>query len=80
MLVDTHNLISITEANQNFSRVTRLADANGEVIIFKNNKPKYILYDIETSPQLEMTDEEKIEFVGRRILKEHINAFKELAK
>lgn len=80
MVINTEKIMSITEANQNFSKAARIADRNGEVVIFKNNKPKYVLYDIETSPQIEMTDEEKIEYVGRRILKEHLNAFRELAK
>ena len=80
MLIDTAKIMSITDVNQNFSRAARIAEQKGEVVIFKNNKPKYVLYDIETSPRIEMTDEEKIEFVGRRILKEHLNAFKELAK
>ena len=80
MIINSENIISITEANQNFSRAAKIADKNGEAVIFKNNKPKYVLYNIEASPQIEMSDEEKIEFVGRRILKEHLNAFKELAK
>lgn len=80
MIINSENIISITEANQNFSRAAKIADRNGEAVIFKNNKPKYVLYNIEASPQIEMSDEEKIEFVGRRILKEHLNAFKELAK
>lgn len=80
MVIDTEKIITITEANQNFSKAVRIADKNGEAVIFKNNKPKYILTNIEASPQIEMTDEEKIEFVGRRILKEHLNAFRELAK
>ena len=80
MIINSENIISITEANQNFSKAAKIADKNGEAVIFKNNRPKYVLYDIESSPQIEMTEEEKIEFVGRRILKEHMNAFKELAK
>ncbi|MDO4810136.1 MAG: type II toxin-antitoxin system Phd/YefM family antitoxin [Eubacteriales bacterium] len=80
MIINSENIISITEANQNFSKAAKNADKNGEAMIFKNNRPKYVLYDIESSPQIEMTEEEKIEFVGRRILKEHLNAFKELAK
>lgn len=80
MIINSENIISITEANQNFSKAAKIADKNGEAVIFKNNRPKYVLYDIESSPQIEMTEEEKIEFVGRRILKEHLNAFKELAK
>lgn len=80
MKIDTRNIISVTDANKNFSNATKMADTNGQVVIFKNNKPKYILIDINQNPQIEMSDDEKIEFVGKKILKEHINAFKELAK
>ena len=47
---------------------------------FKNNKPKYILLDIESNPIIEMTDDEKIDFVAARILKKYRPAFEELAK
>ena len=42
MTIDTKTIVSVTEANQNFSRVTRIAEKNGQVVIFKNNKPKYM--------------------------------------
>ena len=80
MIIDTERILSVTEANQNFSKAAKLADRFGEVVIFKNNRPKYVLYDVDASPQIEMSDDEKIEFVGRRILKQHLAAFKELAK
>ena len=80
MTIDTNTIVSVTEANQNFSRVTRIADRNGQAVIFKNNKPKYILYDIENSPIIEMSDDEKIDFVAARILKKYKPAFVELAK
>lgn len=80
MILNTNSIISITDVNQNFSRATKLADKTGEAVIFKNNKPKYILINLEENPQIEMSDREKILFVGQRILHEHINAFKELAK
>ena len=37
MMVNTNNLVSITEANQNFSKVARLVDENGAAVILKNN-------------------------------------------
>ena len=40
MTIDTKTIVSVTEANQNFSRVTRIAEKNGQAVIFKNNKPK----------------------------------------
>ncbi len=80
MKIDTSTIISVTEANQNFSRVTRIAEKNGQAVIFKNNKPRYMLIDLETSPILDMTEDEKIDVVAARILKRFLPAFEELAK
>lgn len=80
MKIDTNTIVSVSEANQNFSRVTRIADRNGQAVIFKNNRPKYILLDMDQSPLLDMTDDEKIDVVAARILKKYKPAFEELAK
>ena len=80
MKINTNEIISISAANQNFSNVIRIADKRGKAVIFKNNKPRYILMNIEETPIIEMTDDEKIDFVAARILKEHKAAFIELAK
>lgn len=76
----TPETISILEAEQNFSSVARIADRNGRVIIFRNGKPKYMLVDLDRSPVLDLTDDEKIDIVAARILKRHKAAFLELAK
>ena len=80
MNIDTKQIVSISEANQNFSKVARMVERNGEVYIFKNNKPKYRLVDIENDNTIEMTDDEKIDFVAARILRKYRRAFEELAK
>ena len=80
MNLNTNQIVSISEANQNFSRVARMAEKQGEIYIFKNNKPKYKLVDIEQDTTIEMTDDEKIDFVAARILKTYRPAFEELAK
>ena len=80
MNIDSNRIVSITEANQNFSKITRLADKTGEVIIFKNNRPKYRLIDLEQNPDLELTEEEAIDIVAARILKRYRPAFEKLAK
>ena len=80
MQIDTNTIVSATEANQNFSHVTRIADANGQAVIFKNNKPKYLLIDMESTPYFDMTDNEKIDVIARRILNKYRSAFEELAK
>ena len=80
MMINTNTIVSATEANQNFSRVTRIADTNGQAVIFKNNKPKYLLIDMESTPYFEMTDDEKIDVIAKRVLNKYRPAFEELAK
>ena len=80
MNIDTNCIVTATEANQNFSRGAKLAEEKGRVVVFKNNRPKLLIIDLDTEPQIEMTEDEKLEFIARRILKEHKAAFEELAK
>ena len=80
MMINTNTVVSMTEANRNFSRVTRIADTNGQAVIFKNNRPKYLLIDVESTPYFDMSDDEKIDLVAARILKKYKPAFEELAK
>ncbi|MBP5622910.1 MAG: type II toxin-antitoxin system Phd/YefM family antitoxin [Thermoguttaceae bacterium] len=58
----------------------KLAEENGRVVVFKDNRPKLLVIDLDTEPQIEMTDDEKLDFVATRILREHKAAFEELAK
>lgn len=60
--------------------MTQLAEETEQAVIFKDDRPKYVLMDVDRSPQIEMTDDEKIDFVARRILEQHRAAFEELAK
>ena len=80
MKIDTNEIISVSAANQNFSNAMKIADRRGKAVIFKNNRPKYILMNIDETAIIEMTDDEKIDFVASRILREHKAAFLELAK
>ena len=80
MTIDTNQVLSITETNQNFSKAARIADRQGSVVVFKNNKPKYMLINLENNPLIDLTDEEKIDVVVMRVLEKHRKAFEELAK
>ena len=72
--------ITVTEASQDFPHVISLAEEYGQVYLLKNNEPRYLLLDLEKSPVIDMTEDGKIDFVAARILKRHINAFRELEK
>ena len=80
MNIDTRTIVSVTEANQELSRVTKIVEEYGQAVLFKNNRPRYLVIDMEKSPAIDMTDDEKLEYLAARILKKHKEAFLELAK
>ena len=81
MMIDTDTIFSMTQANRNFSEIARAADKCGEAVVFRNNKPAYLIVNLDSNDLLlDLTDDEKIEVIAKRILKEHKGAFKELAK
>lgn len=51
MNINTKNIVSITEANQNFSKVARLVDENGAAVILKNNVPRYLVLEFSQAEQ-----------------------------
>ena len=80
MKINVNNLVSISEANQNFSKVARMVDKNGTAIILKNNKPRYVLIEYSQLEQEEVKDNVEVNEAAKKILAKHVNAFKELAK
>jgi antitoxin Phd len=80
MLINTSDLISLTEANQNFSKVARTVDEKGSAIILKNNKPRYIVIDFKKLEQMGISVNKTLESVASKILQDNLEAFKELAK
>lgn len=80
MIINTNQILTMTEVNQNFSLAAKKARANGRVVIFKNNKPRFLLVDLENNNEIELTTDEKIDIVAKRILNKYFEAFKELAK
>lgn len=85
MQINIENLVSISEANQNFSKVARMVDTNGTAVILKNNTPKYVLVDYQSlikEEQVTSTVVEKatLDEVASSVLSRHLDAFKELAK
>ena len=66
MLIDSNQIVSMTEANQNFSKVVRQAEEDGCVVIFKNNKPKFVLLDVDAM-KIPLTDsDDKLERAAKR--------------
>lgn len=83
MMVNTNNLVPMTEANQNFSKVTRLVDEAGLAVILKNNKPRYIVLDFDEYDEVQaarLARKQRMEAAADRLISENPEAFQELAK
>lgn len=82
MRLNSSSLVSMTDANQNFSKVARIVDENGAAVILKNNQPKYVLlnYNELSAEGDSIADDEMLEDVAKKVISKHIKAFEELAK
>ena len=80
MTINTDNMVSITETNQNFSKVARLVDRTGAAVVLKNNVPRYIILDFAQINDEEPASTSEALDSARNLLKKHLPAFQELAK
>ncbi|MST81914.1 type II toxin-antitoxin system Phd/YefM family antitoxin [Bilifractor porci] len=80
MTVNTDNLVSITEANQNFSRVARMVDEKGSVVILKNNTPRYLLVEFNSAQKEQIADDEDVMSISKRLIAKNRKAYEVLAK
>lgn len=71
---------SITEANQNFSRVARMVDENGAAVILKNNVPRYVLMEFSQVEDEQQAKDEDILEISKRLIAKNKQAYEVLAK
>ena len=80
MTISTDNLVSITETNQNFSKVARMVDKTGAAVVLKNNTPRYVILDFALLKGEELASTDEALISARKLIKKHLSAFEELAK
>ena len=80
MKIDTNTMVSITEANQNFSKVARLVDEHGTAVILKNNVPRYLVIDFSKAERDSNASDEDIMNISKRLIEQNSEAYEVLAK
>ena len=80
MTIDTNAIVTATEANQNFSKVTRLVDQFGSAVVFKNNAPRYLVIDFSRLDSDTPAADDDVMTASRKFMKQYSNTFKVLAK
>lgn len=74
MTINTNSLVSMTEANQNFSKVARLVDECGAAVILKNNVPRYLVVEFSQAEQMQMAADEDVLSVSARLIEQNREA------
>ena len=77
MLMDSNTMVSITEANQNFSKIAKMAEKNGAIYILKNNKP---LLKISYISQEENVDNQEALELAARLIERSRKSYEVLAQ
>lgn len=80
MTINTDNLVSITKANRNFSRVARMIDEKGSVVILKNNTPRYLVIEFNNAEKEQVADDEDVMSISKRLIAKNRKAYEVLAK
>ena len=80
MMINSNTLVSITEANQNFSKVARLVDEQGSAVILKNNVPRYLIVEFSQVEQMQAAEDEDVMQISARLIQQNRAAYEELAK
>ena len=80
MMVNTNTLISLTEANRNFSKVARLVDERGSAVILKNNTPRYLVIEFSQAEKVQEAADDDIVKISKRLIAKNREAYEELAK
>ena len=80
MMIDTSALVSMTQANQNFSQVAKLVDQRGAVVVLKNNAPRYLIIDFSQAEAMQTASDEDLLAVSSRLIEKNRAAYEALAK
>lgn len=80
MKVSTSTLVSITEANQNFSKVARLVDEKGSAVILKNNVPRYLVIEFSQAEKMQEAEDEDVLAISTRLMAQNQEAYEVLAQ
>ena len=80
MNVNTKTMVSIFEANQNFSKVARLVDQYGSAVILKNNSPRYLILEFNQADEQLSAQTDDVLAISENLITRNKAVYEELAK
>ena len=73
-------MVSISEANQNFSKVARLVDEKGSAVILKNNVPRYLIIDFSKANADIIASDDDVLSISKKLIAQNKEVYAVLAK
>ncbi len=80
MNIDTNTMVSISEANQNFSKVAHLVDQYGSAVILKNNTPRYLILEFNRADEQLSASTDDVLAASEKLIARNKAVYEELAK
>ena len=80
MNINTNTMVSISEANQNFSKVAHLVDQYGSAVILKNNTPRYLILEFNQADEQLSASTDDVLAASEKLIARNKAVYEELAK
>ncbi len=80
MNVDTNTLVSISEVDQNFSKIAKLVDQYGSAVVLKDNAPKYLIIEFNQVDEVKMAMDEDVMKISNKVMARNKAIYEELSK
>lgn len=80
MMIDTKTMVSMTDANQDFSKVAKVVDTYGSAVIFENDAPRYLVIEFPIADTITEAMIADVLAASGKMLELYDDAFRKLAK
>lgn len=80
MDIESERVVSLSVTDRSFSEIARLVDLYGSAIVALNDKPRYLVLDLNQDKDTENVSNQEVQEISRRLMKRNRAVYQELAK
>ena len=80
MDIESGRVVSLPEMDGSFSEIARLVDLYGSAVIALNDKPRYLVLDLNRDADIKDASSQEVQEISRRLIKRNRAVYQELAK
>ena len=80
MDIESGRVVSLPDTDGSFSEIARLVDLYGSAVIALNDKPRYLVLDLNRDADIKDASSLEVQEISRRLIKRNRAVYQELAK